>query len=168
MVGSGWFLVCFGLFWLILVGFGWFWFVLVGFGWVLVGFDQFLLVMVGFGWFWLVLDGFSWFLILRDPTPFALPLLLLLVSAPVSTRWVIGLSRLVGVASGGFSRGWRHVWIGHRNSVASNDAKLGSVGDVPCVWRLFVAVSCGKTASWLRIYGVRASWLRAACSANLV
>ena len=56
-----------------------------------------------------------------------------LVSVSVSIRWVVGLSRLVGVASGGFSRGWRHVWIGHRNSVTSNDAKLGSVDDVSCV-----------------------------------
>ena len=96
------------------------------------------------------------FQILWDSTPFALPLLLLLVSGSVSIRWVIGLSRLVGVASGGFSRGWRHVRIGHRNSAASIDAKLGSVGDVSCVWRLFVAVSCGKTASWPRNAGVRA------------
>ena len=44
------------------------------------------------------------FAIIGDSTPFALPLLLLLVSVSVSIRWVIGLSRLVGVASGGFSR----------------------------------------------------------------
>ena len=77
-----------------------------------------------------------------------------LVSVSVSIRCVIGLSRLVGVASGGFSRGWRHVWIGYRNSVASNGAKLGSVGDVSCVWRLFVTVSCGKAVSWPQNSGV--------------
>ena len=82
-----------------------------------------------------------------DSTPFALPLLLPLVSVSVSIRWVIGLSRLVGVASGGSSRGWRHVWIGHRSYVASIDAKPGSVRGVSCVWRLFVAVSCGGEPS---------------------
>ena len=61
--------------------------------------------------------------------------------ASVSIRWVIGLSRLVGVASGGFSGEWRHVWIGRQNSVASIGAKLGSFDGVSCVWRLFVAVS---------------------------
>ena len=64
-------------------------------------------------------------------------LLLLLVSVSVSIRWAIGLSRLVGVASGGFSRGWRHVWFGHQNSATSIGAKIGSGDGMSCVWRLF-------------------------------
>ena len=65
---------------------------------------------------------------------FALPLLLLLACVSVSIRWVNSLSRLVGVASGGFSRGWRHGRIGHQSYVASiDDAKLGSGCDEFCV-----------------------------------
>ena len=80
------------------------------------------------------LPGMYCFPILWDSTPFALPLLLLLASVSVSIRWVNSLSRLVGVASGGFSRGWRHGRIGHQSYVASiDDAKLGSGCDEFCV-----------------------------------